>query len=251
MVRLLVLGSSCLITTESHRPAHFACIGRNHGLLIDCGVSPRARLEELGVGRDGIDDVLITHFHPDHVAGLPPYILELWLRGRTKPLHVHAGKVCLGRIQQVLDLYEWRQAPDLFPVHFHEIPEGRGAAALENENYRVRTTPVRHMVPTLAVRVEDVQSAGSAVFSSDTEPTAELEDLARGADLLLHEATGAGIGHSGAAQAGDVARRAGVRRLILVHYDPYAVPEELLSEARSVFPGEVELAADRMEITLG
>jgi ribonuclease Z len=250
MVKLIILGSSCLVATERQQPAHFACIGREHGLLIDCGVSPRARLEDLGVGRDMIDDVLITHFHPDHAAGLPSYIMELWLRGRTKPLNIHASDICIERIRRMLDLYEWEQAPDLFPVCFEPIPFEAGSLALDNGEFRVSVTPVRHMVPTLAVRVDCAPSGRSVVFSSDTEPAAGLVALAKGADLLLHEAAGAGVGHSSAAQAGEAARQAGVRRLILVHYDPYAEPEALLAEARAVFPGEVSLAVDRMELPL-
>lgn len=251
MVKLLILGSSCLVATEEKRPTHLAFLGAERGLLVDCGVSPRGRLEQLGIGRDAIDDIFITHFHPDHAAGLPLYLMELWLRGRTKPLTVHAGEVCLDRIRQLLDLYEWHQGPGLFPVHFQSVQYAPDAAVLDNTEFRVRACPVRHLVPTMAVRVECARAGKSVVFSSDTEPSRELVHLAKGADILLHEATGSGIGHSSAAQAGEAARKAGVRRLILIHYDPYVDPVALVSAARAVFKGSVDAAVDRMEILIG
>jgi ribonuclease Z len=250
MVRLIVLGSSSLVATEEKRPTHLAFLGREQGLLIDCGVSPRGRLEQLGIGRDAIDDILITHFHPDHAAGLPLYLMELWLRGRRKPLAVHAGEICLDRIRQMLDLYEWQHVPGLFPVDFQPIPQEQGATALDGDEFRVTVCPVRHLVPTLAVRVECRESGRSVVYSSDTEPSSELVALAQGADILLHEATGEGPGHSSAAQAGEAARQAGVRRLILIHSDPYADSAALAAAASAVFPGPVEVATDRMEIPI-
>jgi ribonuclease Z len=251
MVRLLILGSSCLLCTESRHPTHLAFIGGKHGLLVDCGMSPRGRLERFRVGPDAVDDILITHFHPDHVAGLPQYLMELWLLGRKKPMTVHAGEVCLARIRQMLDMYEWQHGPDVFPVAFRAVRMAPEAAVLENGDFRLTASPVRHMVPTTAVRVECLSAGRHVVYSSDTEPSPELALLAKGADLLLHEATGEGVGHSGASQAAEVARQAGVRKLMLIHYRPDADPADLAAAARTVFSGEVEVAADGMEISLG
>jgi ribonuclease Z len=251
MVKLLILGSSCLLCTEAHHPTHLAFLGPNHGLLVDCGVSPRGRLEGLGVGRDAVDDIFITHFHPDHVAGLPQYLMELWLLGRKKPITVHAGEVCLTRIRKMMEMYEWHHGPDVFPVEFHPVRMMTGTAVLENGDFRVTASPVRHMVPTTAIRVDSLSGAKSVAVSSDTEPSPELVILAKGADILLHEATGEGVGHSSAAQAAEIARQAGVRNLILIHYCPDADAADLAAAARTAFPGEVEVAVDRMEILLG
>jgi ribonuclease Z len=88
-------------------------------------------------------------------------------------------------------------------------------------------------------------------YSCDTEPCQAVINLASGADVLIHEASGAGPGHSSASQAGGIARQAEVGRLLLIHYptrDPE--PETLVEEARTTFPGEVGLATDFMELEL-
>ena len=248
MVRLVVLGSSCLIATETRRPSHLLCLGEEHGLLIDCGVSPRGRLEDLGLNPNRITDIFISHFHPDHASGLVYFLMEMSLRGRTAPLCVHSGAASLRRIRTAMQMYGWKKMPHRFGVDFHTVKRGKGAPVLENAEFRAVSTPVRHVVPTLGIRVEDIRSGRCFVYSADTEPCAELTALARGAGLLIHEATGAGTGHSSAAQAAAVARDAGAGRLLLIHTDPYADPDALLAEAGAVFSGEVILAADKMEV---
>jgi ribonuclease Z len=244
MVKLVVLGSSSLVATEQRRPTHLAVLGEEHGLLIDCGVSPRGRLEALGFERDRIDEIFITHFHPDHAAGLPLYLMELCLRGRRAPIRIHSGAETVRRIRKAMQLYGWRKLPGQFPIRYRTVRRAQREPVLENSEFRAFAAPVRHVIPTLAVRVEQGAGARSFVYSGDTEPCAGLAALARGTDLLIHEATGAGPGHSSAAQAAAEAREAQAGRLLLIHTDPYADRGALLAEARAVFPGRVDLASD-------
>lgn len=94
------------------------------------------------------------------------------------------------------------------------------------------------------------------VYSGDTRPNEELVELARGADLLIHESTfGDELaekafldGHSTPSQAAEIAVKAGVRELILTHISPrYADSTELLDQARGVFKG-TRVAEDLMEV---
>jgi ribonuclease Z len=248
MVKLIVLGSSCLVSTEKRRTTHMAVIGARNGLLIDCGVSPRGRLEAFGIGRDRIGDIFITHFHPDHAAGLPVFLMELSLRGRRAPIRIHAGAGTIRRIRTALRMFGWRKMPGRYPIRYHAVKRRRGETVLANREFRVTAAPVRHVVPALAVRVEVLPSRGSFVYSADTEPCPALTALARESDLLIHEATGKGSGHSSASQAAATARDARAGRLLLIHTDPYADPKALLAAVRRIVPGRAGVAADGMVI---
>jgi|SRR5688500_945628 ribonuclease Z len=112
-------------------------------------------------------------------------------------------------------------------------------------------------VVTPAELVGPTRPGRTVVYSGDTRPTLGVIEAARGADLLIHEATfgteeqarAEETGHSTAAQAARVAEQAGARRLVLTHISPRYTRDapELLAEARAVFP-EVVIARDGMTI---
>jgi ribonuclease Z len=111
------------------------------------------------------------------------------------------------------------------------------------------------------IRPEDLvgtpRHGRTVVYSGDTRPHLPLIEAARGADLLVHEATFGGdeleraqeTGHSTAAEAARVAAEAGVRRLVLTHISPRYGRDapELLAEARAIFP-ETIIARDGLTV---
>jgi ribonuclease BN (tRNA processing enzyme) len=116
----------------------------------------------------------------------------------------------------------------------------------------LRTTPVEHPVPAYALRVE--HDGASLVYSGDTGPCAGLVELARGADVLLCEASWPHVVpgrwdepppglHLSGRQAGEHATAAGVGRLLITHVPAWCDAAALLAEAREAFDGPAELVA--------
>ena len=89
------------------------------------------------------------------------------------------------------------------------------------------------------------------MYSCDTEPCDEILRLSEGADILIHEATGESPGHSSAKQAGEMAQKAKVGWLYLIHYPTGRYAKgDLVAEARTAFSGEVTLAKDFMTLDI-
>lgn len=250
MSKLVILGSSHAIPDESHDNTHLALIADQRLILIDTGNNPIVRLKQAGLDVLALTDLIVTHFHPDHVAGIPMLLLGSWLLGRERPLDIYGLAFTLERLQKMMDLFGWDEWPHFFQVNLHIIPDQEQAVILNTSKLIITASPVHHMLPNIGLRVDLPSSGESLVYSGDTEPCEEIVRLAAGVNVLLHEASGDGFGHSSAAQAGEIARKAEVNRLYLIHYDPMDQdPDQLIREARTTFNGSVMLASDLMEIS--
>lgn len=249
MAKLIILGSSFSIPDLNHENAHLALEDNHDLVLIDCASNPLVRLRRAGLNPEKISDIILTHFHPDHVSGLPLLLMDMWLLGRQSVLTIHGLDHVLTRVEKMMELFDWSTWPDFFPVNFHRITEEEMSPVLEGEQWRIFASPVRHLIPNIAVRIDFLPSGKTVVYSSDTEPCYEVVRLASGAEVLLHEASGESQGHSSAAQAGHIAHQAKAKRLLLIHYPTGEYMDgSLISQAAKTFPGPVALAEDFMQL---
>ncbi|MCX6067856.1 MAG: MBL fold metallo-hydrolase [Chloroflexi bacterium] len=251
MAQLTILGSSNAIPSLEHENSHLAVATAERVILVDCASNPVVRLERAGVDIHAVTDIILTQFHPDHVAGLPLLLMDMWLMGRRPQLNIYGLSYTLDRVESMMALYGWGEWPDFFTVNFFRIPASELALVLETTELRVLSSPATHFLPNIGLRFEFKAGKKSFAYSCDTEPSQAILELARGVDILLHEATGSTKGHSSAAQAGDVAREAQAGALYLIHYPTgkYASGDPV-AEARARFPREVVLAIDFMKIDL-
>jgi len=245
MARLVVLGSASPKPDQYRNNTYLVLQGDEDHILIDCAGSPIQSLQRMGVDLDRLDHLIVTHRHPDHIYGVPVLVLGLWLCGRRRPLVVLGEKQSLATISALLEIFRSEEWPGRFPLLYSEIAMKPDQLVLDTAEFRITSIPVKHLVPTLALKIEVKASGRTVVYSSDTEPCETLVEFARGADLLIHEATGEGIGHSSSAQAGEIARRSGVKELMLIHLPlQNASLEDWRQQAVAIFGGAVYIAND-------
>jgi len=248
MVKLIVLGTASAVPDMNHENTHFVLTSEAGSILVDCVGTEILRLERAGVQLEDLNHIILTHCHPDHISGLPALLLSMWLLGRRKPLGLYGLSHTLNCIEQMMELYEWRTWPDFFPVEFCHLPAQEMAFVLENQDLRIFSSPVRHIIPTIGLRIESKATGKAIAYSCDTEPCVQVEKLAEDVEILLHEATGQHVGHSSSAQAGGVANRSGTKRLYLIHYPPNLYgSQDLLDQAILNYSGEVLFAEDFQE----
>lgn len=229
-----------------------AVVGEERTVLIDCVSSPILRLEMAGLDFNNLTDIVLTHFHPDHVSGVPLLLMDMWLMGRRKPINIHGLHHTLDRVEDLMGSYGWEHWPDFFPVAFYRLPAQEMTLVLDSSDLRIFSSPVHHLLPTIGLRLEFIRTKKVLAYSCDTEPCAEVVRLASGADILIHEASGSTRGHSSAEQAGDIATQAEAGALYLIHYPTGKFARgDMVAEARSHYQGEVVLAQDFMVLDLG
>jgi ribonuclease BN (tRNA processing enzyme) len=166
----------------------FHVTGHRVNFLIDCGASSLPALKRLGVARDDIDLILITHFHGDHFGGLPFLLLDAQFTRRTRPLVIAGPQGIEARLSQVMEaLFEnssrTKQRFDLSVVAL--APEQAHSFGAVN----VTPFAVMHGEsggPFLGYRVEAEDRV--IAYTADTEWTEALIPLGRDADLLVAEA---------------------------------------------------------------
>ena len=245
MPKLFFLGTSNAIPDEHHENTHMVIVGEQRIVLIDCVDSPILRFKKVGVDFNHLSDLILTHFHPDHVSGVPQLLMNMWLMGRNRPLNIYGLHHTLDRIETLMGLYGWSEWPNFFPVVFYRLPVQEMISVLECDEFRIQAAPVQHFIPTIGLRIEFLKSKKILAYSCDTEPCPQVLRLASGADVLIHEASGLLPGHSSAAQAGKAAAQAEVGRLYLIHYPTGEFTVNgMLAEAQAQFEGPVTLAED-------
>lgn len=245
MAKLVILGSSNALSSRDSENTHMIVVGQERVAMIDCVNNPVHRLHQAGIDFMDVTDLILTHFHPDHVSGVPLLLMDMWLRGRKNMITIYGLHHTVDRMEQMLGLYSWESWPNFFPVAFHRLPDVEQNILLDCPEFKISSSPVRHLIPTIGLRIDFKSSQKALVYSCDTEPCMEVVRLAEGADVLIHEATGDARGHSSASQAGEVAARADVGKLFLIHYPTGEYANgDLISEAGKHYQGEIALATD-------
>lgn len=191
------------------------------GILVDAGECTYARLTQCGLPWP--DAIVISHRHGDHILGLPTFMLLAKRLGRRLTVVANREAAEAARTLAVATGIENALA-------YIDFVEASGEVVVGSTKLKFAKTA--HTVETTAVRVE--HGGRCVVYSSDTAPTAGVVELARGCDLLIHEASGNPgqeeeahrVGHSTTADAVNIAREAGVRYLMPVHYymEPPRIP---------------------------
>ena len=188
--------------------------GGNH--LLDCGFSVPHYYFRYCSDPDELDSLWISHFHGDHFFGVPLLLLRLWEMGRKKPLQIVGQEDIVEKIWQVINLAYGNFARRLqYKLQFQILlPNKR----MDIAGLTWLTAWGNHSSPCLALRLDDGQR--KIFYSGDGRPTPETAILARGCDLLIHEAfmlTDDIPGHGSIRGSINFARQAEATCLALVH----------------------------------
>ncbi|HET7237669.1 MAG TPA: MBL fold metallo-hydrolase [Terrimicrobiaceae bacterium] len=249
--------TSCLLVTSDNAV--------NIG-IIDAGTGIRT------LGRHIMQDealrekpivIAFTHFHWDHIQGLP-FFEPAYVKGRK------ISMLALGRDRPIDDLQRVFSVPmqqEYFPVQLCDMG-ANFEFLMPDEDIRffprAVVTAHKHPHPGSAYGYRISGGGKSIVICTDVEHGTDLDpdviDFCRGADLLLHDAqytpeelsTHRGWGHSSYRQAIDCAKLAGVKKLVLTHHDPDhddAVLAEIERHSQQLFPNCV-LARDNMTLVV-
>ena len=251
-MRLTVLGCSGSGPGPTSPASSYLLTAGGTRLLLDLGNGSFGPLQR-HLDPWELDAVALSHLHADHCADMANLVVHRRYHpappAGVAPLPVYAPDGAADRLAAAYAASaEERASTDLSDVlAFRPVADGGpvGEVALS-------AMPVEHPVAAYALRVE--HDGASLVYSGDTGPCAGLVELARGADVLLCEASWPHVVpgrwdepppglHLSGRQAGEHATAAGVGRLLITHVPAWCDGATLLAEARETFDGPTELVA--------
>ena len=284
-IRIVFLGTSAGMPSRERNVAAIAVVLDGAVLLFDCGEGTQHQLLRAPVRSGSIDAIFLTHLHGDHCYGLPGLLATMSMNARSRPLDLIGPAGTREYLEAVL---RTTQHNPIFEIRISEPPY-RGAG------FEVVAAPLEHSVTCFGYCVieddrpgvfdpekaralgippgpewhklqqaKDLRVTGEPrrgrriVYCTDTRVCDAAVELARGADVLIHEATydesmsaeAEERFHSTAKGAASVAAAAKVNRLIITHFSTrYRDVQPLVDEARGVF-ANTEAAHDLAEIRL-
>jgi len=257
-LRITVLGKS-----PSWQDAGGACSGYlietgETNVLLDCGNGVFGKLRER-IDYTELEGVIISHLHADHFLDLVPYSYALIYAPRQQPVPVHTWEgtdeparprlvAPPGATETFRRVVGAWGNDDLIESAFR-IEEYSPGDTVEIGDVRATFHPVPHFVETFAVRIS-AEGSRDIVYSADTRPGGEIVDAARDADLLIIEGTlprperTGNRGHLTPEEAGEHAREAGAKRVVITHISDELGDDWAREEAEKGFGGPVEIARE-------
>ncbi len=237
-MRLTVLGCSGSAPGPASPASCYLVEHEGFSLLLDLGNGAFGSLVALA-DPAAVDAVFLSHLHADHCLDAAPFIVWHRYSGQSSrsPVPLYAP---VGADRRLARAYG--DDGDTVEDVFDAIPIGPGEWALGP--FQVRTARTAHPIECHAVRL--TVDGRSLVYTGDTGPSAAVEELARGADVLLSEAAHPDVPglppslHLTGREAGELAAAAGVGRLLVTHVPSWVDEIGQLFAASSVFP-ETEL----------
>jgi len=287
MLQVTFLGTSGSAPTVERGMPAIAVKYESALMLWDCGEGTQRQLMRYKVGYGSVDAIFITHPHLDHFLGLYGLLETLKLSSpspRKMRVFVPAGVDVPDRFEfakaERIGGGELFRAKGFTVSAFH-VKHGRSAYGLVlQEDERIKFHEEKaHGLGLKGTLFREIQKKGSVklggktikledvswvkpgrkiVYSGDCVHDSNTIEAAKGADLLIHEGTFDNSRktealerlHSTVEDAADVAKRAGVKRLVITHISPrYSDSSILLDQAKAIFP-ETEIAIDGLKVDL-
>ena len=248
-MKLIILGSgTCVPSLKRNAPGYYL-EAEGCQILVDCGSGTLLQLEKAGRSYRDIDAVFITHRHPDHYADLMPLIHALLATpnlNRERDLYIFCP-------EGFKEYYEVSVAsvlghPKEFSVRTVEVQD-----KFDFGPFNIITAKTIHSSDSIAYRFE---CGGKAVvFTGDADYDQGIIALAQNSDLLIADCSFPesmkAKGHLSAKECGLVAKKAGVKKLVLSHLYPAGSPDtDRVRESGEAFDGEIVLAEDLMAIDI-
>lgn len=259
-MKIVILGT-CANQTANREGVSFILSHKGQNILVDTGPGVVRQIYRSGYFCTDIQNIIVTHSHGDHTLGYPYVIFGHFydrLEGKKGPTKINiygTEEICKGLDAMLHFCYIPEKYP--FSIEYIYLPDDI-IYKFNIGSFHVTSAPVNHTTPTLGLRFEI--EGKTLAYSSDTLACGNVVELAKNANLLIHEGfvtcekeeLALKVKHATARMAGETAVQANAKSLALVHLFPPFVGRELdlIDEAKNFFKGKIWVPEELSEIEL-
>ncbi|MBV8821143.1 MAG: MBL fold metallo-hydrolase [Acidobacteriaceae bacterium] len=259
--RVVLLGTGTPNQDPDRSGPAVAVISAGHVYIVDAGQGVVRRAAQAHIDLPQITRAFITHLHSDHTVGLPDLMLTPAVLGRSQPFEIYGPPGLQKMVDHLLAAYEEDRNirlhglepanPRAYDIHAHDVHRGE---IYRDSTLRVTAIAVAHGSWKFAFAYRFDAADKSIVISGDTTYSPALIHAAKGCDILVHEVYSQegwklrtpdwqryhAAFHTSGPDLGRLAAQVRPRKLVLYHQLPMGqTPEEVVSEVKSRFSGEV------------
>jgi ribonuclease BN (tRNA processing enzyme) len=186
MAEIVFVGTGDAFGSGGRRNSAILVRDRGRTLLLDCGPTTLGGLKALGIDPLELDAIALSHFHGDHIAGVPFVLLDyLYEHPRSTPLELLGPPGVADRVAQLTRAYDYHlEETARYPLRFGEFTHDK---PLDVAGFRITPLPAVHQEHTRPHMLRVDTSARSLVFSGDTGWHEALPDKVGDVDLFISE----------------------------------------------------------------
>lgn len=269
--QLLLLGTGTPNCEPGRYQQSAAIIKNEQPYIIDCGGGTIQRISEAesqgisSLTNKRLNRLFLTHLHPDHTVGIADFIIAPWVKTRTDPVQIYGPAGTRAMVGNLLEAYQIGISEHQFGLAAIDVPlevevyEFDQGFVYEDANVYIESFRVEHgRLNAFGFRI--VTDDKTIIHAGDTRPVPVTAEIAKGADILIHEVYCVAslekrepawqryhrTVHTSTYELAEIANQAQPELLILNHYMTWGLnsEEELLKEITDQYNGRVVLGQD-------
>jgi len=254
-MRLTFLGTGSAMPTGERFQTGLLLESADSTLMIDCGSGALHGLAKTQTGYEGVETLLLTHHHLDHVSDLMPLMKARWLAGE-ETLTVVGPDGTRDLVEGLLDVHDYMR--DRLDLTVREIGPASRDEPHHVAGFDVAAMETRHSMYCLAYRFEAPDEPGPITFSGDSEAFTDLVTFADGSAVFVHDCSFPDevdvSNHPTPESLGRTLAEADAElgRVYLSHLYPHTVGkhEEMLQSLGAHYDGDVRMAQDGLTLDI-
>ena len=154
MLKLTFLGTGGTLPTANRNPSAIIINRKGELILFDCGEGTQQQMMRAKTGMKNLTSIFITHYHADHILGIPGLIQTMSFQGREEPLHIYGPRWIHEFVNILLALGYYKLN---FEVKGYELQPGD---IVERTEYMVKAIKTDHGIPSLGYVLEEKERLG-------------------------------------------------------------------------------------------